>query len=357
VKLDPRLSAKLKALSALGIAAVIVGHAPSFRDPAAPSLRSVPYAVVEFLCVDSFIRPVVMMFLAISGWLMFLEHDGTPQTHVRKVAARMRSLLFPYLLWSALAIGVYWVLQRAPWTAGWFTNPARRVVDRPIRDLLLLWLFDPIAYQLWFLRDLIVLVWLSPLLLALLRAAGPLALLPLAVTSFLGIVLPGPVPGVPLLTSDSYFWYAVGAWFAVKRLPLSDGRRLAVPLGLVMLLLALVRSWGHVTGVLPHAWVQKAVYVVGVPALWIGYDRWLRGLERPSLQFLTGQAFFVFLAHEPLMTMLRKPLVRWCGAGDLAHLVELLATLGGTLAIVLPLGVLLRARWPRLYAFLCGGRG
>lgn len=354
---DAALSAKLRALAPIGILMVVVGHSPSFRDPAAPSERSVGYATVEFLFADALPRIVVMMFFAVSGFLLFTGHDGSGATHARKIGSRLRSLLVPYVVWSALSMGVYALLQALPWTSGWFTNPARRIVGRPLPDLLLVFAFDPIAYQLWFLRDLLILALLSPLLHPLLSRAGAFTVAALGVAHAFNLQVPSPVAGVPLLTGDGYFYFALGGWFALRRLPLAAPGRWAIPAALLVLAVAVLRAWGHASGRFDHPEMAKAVHLAGVPALWIGYDRWLRWLERPALQGVADLAFFVFVAHEPLMTMLRKPVVRILGAGDVAHALELLATLGGTILLVLALGAWLRSRLPRLYAFLCGGRG
>jgi peptidoglycan/LPS O-acetylase OafA/YrhL len=366
MQLDPAVSRKLRALSLLGIAMVVVGHAPSYRDPSAPSVRSIPYSVVERLFTDALPRIVVMMFFAISGFLLLWGHDGSWATHRRKIAARTRSLLVPYLTWSLLGILVYLLLQSLPWTAPWFANSARSLVGRSAGELLLVWLFDPIPYQLWFLRDLWLMVVVSPLLLWSLQRFGGCAVLALAVPHALGVVVPGPVPDKPLLTGDTYFWFAVGGLFAVRRLPLVFAPS-AAPWWLgATLLVACARAWvlAHATwpvtaplATTPDLYWFKAVHFVGVPSLWLVYDRWLTWMERPFWLRISNYAFFVFVAHEPLLTMVRKPLVRWFGTGDAAHAAEFACTLGGTLLIVLTAGVLLRRALPRVFAFLCGGRG
>ena len=60
--MDSALSQKLRALSLLGIAMVVVGHAPSYRDPAAASDRSFAFELGERLFTDALPRVVVMMF-------------------------------------------------------------------------------------------------------------------------------------------------------------------------------------------------------------------------------------------------------------------------------------------------------
>ena len=78
----------------------------------------------------------------------------------------------PFVLWSLLGSLLYLVLQSLPWAEGFFKNPSRRFVDKSIGEIALSLMFDPVPYQLWFLRDLWVMVLLSPLLRWLLQRFG-----------------------------------------------------------------------------------------------------------------------------------------------------------------------------------------
>lgn len=363
--LDPVVSKKLRALSLLGIAMVVVGHAPSYRDASAPSERSFWYSFFERLATDALPRVVVMMFFAVAGFLFFFGHDGSASTHLRKIASRTRSLVVPYLFWSALGLATYFALQSLPWTEAWFANSARRVVDKSAADLAVVWLFDPIPYQLWFLRDLWLMALLSPFLRWLLVRTGPLALLALAVPHLLDLGVPG--PGVSrLMTGDAYFWFAVGAYVAIRGVPLrTDGSRASI-WALALAIVACGRAWllaGSTWRVdaplasTPDLLWFKSVHLVGVPALWVLYDRWLVWMERPFFLRVSQYAFFVFAAHEPLMTTIKKPLVRALGTGDLAHAAEFAITLVVTLSLVLGAGALLRRVSPGAFQFVCGGRG
>lgn len=364
-RIDDALSNKLRALSLLGIVMVVVGHAPSYRDPSAPSDRSFAFALVERLLTDALPRVVVMMFFAVSGFLYVVGHSGRAEDHWRKIRARTRSLMGPYLLWSLLGILLYLGLQSLPWTAPWFSNSSRVLAGKPVGELVRIGLFDPIPYQLWFLRDLWLMVVATPVLLPLLRRFGGLVVLALLVPHALDLGVPG--PGVSrLMTGDAYFWFTVGAWFAVRGLPTSFDEKWAWPWLCVVLAVALGRSHVLASGdwpvdapfaETPDLFWFKAVHLVGVPALWVCYDRWLRWMERPFWLSVSAYAFFVFVAHEPLMTMLRKPLVKLLGVGDAMHALQFALTLCGTLAIVLGAGFALRRSSPRLFAFVCGGRG
>ena len=364
-RIDEALSKKLRALSLLGIVMVVVGHAPSYRDPAAASDRTFAFAMAERLFTDALPRVVVMMFFAVSGFLYFVGHAGSAQDHRRKLVARTRSLLGPYLLWSMLGIALYAALQSLPWTAQWFSNSSRMLAGKPWNELARIWLFDPIPYQLWFLRDLWLMVVVSPLLLPLLRRFGAWVVVALFVPHALDYGVPSPGT-TRLMTGDAYFWFTVGAWFAVRGLPVRFDAKWAWPWLVAVVALALGRSHVLADGdwpvdtpfaETPDLFWFKAVHLVGVPALWVCYDRWLRWMERPFWLGISAYAFFVFVAHEPLMTMLRKPLVRWLGAGDAMHALQFAITLCGTLMIVLGAGAALRRFLPRVFAFVCGGRG
>ncbi len=355
---------KLRALSLLGIVMVVVGHAPSYRDRLAPSDRSFAFAVMERLFTDALPRVVVMMFFAVSGFLYVVGHSGRIADDWRKIRARTRSLMGPYLLWSFFGIVLYAALQSLPWTASWFSSGSRVIAGKPASELVRIWLFDPIPYQLWFLRDLWLMVVVTPILLPLLRRFGLLVVLLLLVPHALDKGVPG--PGISrLMTGDAYFWFAVGAWFAVRDLPTRFQAKWAWPWLLAVLAVAFGRSYVLASGDwpvdapfadTPDLFWFKSVHLVGVPALWVCYDRWLRWMERPFWLGISSYAFFVFVAHEPLMTMLRKPLVRWLGTGDMMHALQFAITLCGTLAIVLGAGALLRRFAPGAFAFVCGGR-
>ncbi len=335
---------------------VVVGHSPSFRDASAPSARSVPYAIAEFFLADALPRIAVMLFFAVSGFLFFVGNDGTASQQARKIKSRVRSLLVPYLVWSAIAIVIYYVLQALPLTAGWFTNSSRRVVGRSVVDLVMIWLFDPIAYQLWFLRDLFLVVLLTPLMGWSLRRATVPTLVLVGLLHALDVSVPSPVGSARLMTSDGYFYFTVGAAFAIRRWRLDASPAVAAGLTFATLALAVTRAWAHATDRGVDLILFKCVHLPGVPAIWLGYDRWLRWMERPGAKRVSAHAFFVFVAHEPFMTMLRKPIVRFLGAGDLRHAAELILTLTSTVVILVPVAAWIAAKAPSLYSFLCGGR-
>lgn len=104
------------------------------------------------------------LFFTISGFLFF---NGI--SHVKdcmnKIWKRMRTLLIPYILWNCIFLLWYILLQNIPGIGGFINSDMMSKIfgGSIIRGLYEL-LITPAAFQLWFLRDLIIMVICSPLL-------------------------------------------------------------------------------------------------------------------------------------------------------------------------------------------------
>lgn len=136
--------------------------------------------------VFSFIRPgltngAVPLFFLISGYLFF--RDFAPDNYLPKLRRRVRSLIMPYVLWSAIYVIAIQLWYRSPWAHPQAAE--RNTLDffhlDSLRSVFLQLTISSPAPQFWFLRDLIVLVFLSPILYWLIRRGGLIFVLPFAV--------------------------------------------------------------------------------------------------------------------------------------------------------------------------------
>jgi len=107
-------------------------------------------------------RIAVPIFFCISGYLFFLKFRGTINEFVLKYKKRAKSLLLPYLIWSIWGLVFYFGLQLFPQSKNFFTNDL--IVNYSLKKILNTIFLNPIPYQLWFVRDLIVLVILTPII-------------------------------------------------------------------------------------------------------------------------------------------------------------------------------------------------
>lgn len=263
---------------------------------------------------------------------------------------RMRSLLVPYVIACLFVPLSLNCLFRLASTSGFFNGDYAEVIPHSFLDFLtdVFWATDknsqPIAFHLWFLRNLIVMVAVAPLLLYI-RKAGPAILVPL----FCAVYFYN-----PLNLTASMFWFLLGSFFADVRLPrwvmyfypayaiicavhvfLFDADVAFEPLRFPLLLLAVVGFWSVMD------------FVVGVT--------W--GMRGGRLAFLCSFSFFTYLYHEPTLNIVRKLIPAIAGRGTFGYLLSFLASPVVYTAFSTIAGAVLVRFLPRFYAVLVGGRG
>lgn len=364
------LSTKLKVLSFLVMILVVFAHAGTydlhFQNGAAGAYDNWCLFIQNYIS-GGLSRAAPGLFFIISAYLFFFNftswNDFGP-----KIYKRGRTLLVPYLLWSAYGILFLALLQALPQSRPFFNKtPISSYDSTQLLDTLF---FHPVPYQFWFLRDLIVLIVLSPLLylgVRGLRLLAPLLLLALWIWS----------PPIPFFTGEDLqapFFFSLGIWLALDAREgmagIQWGRRYGPWLLGLWQALLLVKT---TLDLLPHtspALLEagyKANILLGGPAIWFAYDlvylRWKHGqIGVWSLRLyglgLFSYSFFIYAFHEPVLTLLKKALFFLSGkpgsAGALAiYFSAPLLTIG--LAVALAYG-LKKAGLAGLYAWVTGNR-
>lgn len=314
------------------------------------------YDMVTQMVSQGVARIAVPLFFLISAYLFFLHWQPSAQTYRHKLKSRIPTLLIPYLLWNIVTFGVFALGQALPATAGMFSSRLGPISQFSPGDYAvhLLGLSpatkgQPIAYQFWFIRDLMLLALLAPLLHAVLRrAAWPvLTLLLICWGANQSLLLP---------RTEGVLFFALGAWAAMQQRSLFELDRFG-PAALAAygpLLLADVLLAGH-----PLHWPLHCLGMLTgiIAALW--GSRFLATHARlaPALVALGGASFFVYAAHEPLLTALKKLafIALQPSSTAAALLIYFLVPLLSILLCLLAYAGL--ARWfPRLTSLLTGGR-
>ena len=98
----------------------------------------------------------------ISGYLFFLKFEGSISGFINQYRKRFRSLVVPYFLWSTWSLLYFFILQLFPQARPFFYNDL--VVNYSFATFFDKVVIHPNAYQLWYVRDLIIMVVFSPLI-------------------------------------------------------------------------------------------------------------------------------------------------------------------------------------------------
>jgi len=303
-KLSTDDSTRLTALRFPLIVAVVFIHANNDRIgvPAPPEPPERFVHLVRMTLSDELAAVAVPLFFFVSGFLFFV---GAPLDRARfgeKLARRVRTLLVPYLLWNiALALALA-LAHTIPAARGLLSGAQGGFIGAgPLAwvDASLGVTRAPVAYQFWFIRDLMLVVLLAPLLDLALRRAPWFGLAAFGLpwlTHTWPIAIPGAV-GILFFYFGGWVAHRAGSPFLLDRW--------TAWLGALYLALVAALVLGLTGAAFPY--VHQVGIVLGM-AVALGLTR--ATLARPRvdalLAALAGAAFFVFAAHEPLLTIVRR---------------------------------------------------
>jgi len=356
--LDPRSSQRLALLRFPLIVGVVFIHAYATTvqtaDGSLGTQRLHP-AVALFIEMLSqgLARSAVPAFFLTSGLLFFQDFTPSWAGYREKWRSRLRTLLLPYLFWNLLTAALFALAQSLPATRSYFSGASTAVLSlSPLEFLAALFGVGraPLSYPFWFIRDLMLLVLLAPLLGMLLQRLGGWLLLPLFAA---WAAWPG-LPAVPSLEAAAFF--ALGAWLALARRPVFALDPWTRPLLLAYALalpLVVAGPWGEL-----RPWLHQGLVALGVAAA-LAASGWLvdRPRWRERLLALGGASFFVYAAHEPLLTIARKLVYRLLQPEQsLLILLLYLAIPLGVIGLLLLLHRGLKRLAPRPLAWVTGGR-
>lgn len=270
------------------------------------------FLTVQILISNVIGHVAVPTFYVISGYLFFYNLNGfNTETYISKLKKRFHSIMIPYLLWNAMMIG--WVLVCklagvvvkgktlsgiADWLAenGWWhlfwdcymwslTKCNMLGVNTPSSA--------PVLVPLWFLRDLMVVIVLTPLIYAALRKLKSWSIVLLGLCYITGIF-----PYIHGLSVLAVFFFSFGAYFSINQKNMVEQllkvRVWSYVLAIALIVLMVIFN-SQYTPV--GSYIYPFYIIVGVVAI-INLAAQLikKGckVERPSF---TKATFFIYAAH------------------------------------------------------------
>jgi surface polysaccharide O-acyltransferase-like enzyme len=262
------------------------------------------YMPIYYVCIVLFSqilgRIAVPFFFFVSGFLFFLNTDFNKQCYKTKLKNRFRTLLLPYLFWNIVVLIFYLILSVSPYKT-LLNNDAEFTFTYILKSL---WALDsnssPIAFQFWFIRDLIVIVVLTPIIYLIIKKTNLYGVIFLC---FLQVI--DRWYNIPGLSISSIFFFTLGAWFSInKRNIIVDMNRIKylsfVTYPLIVLADLLMRD--H-TG---YVFIHNIGILVGIVFSFNIATCLLNNSGVKVNSFLSLSSFFVFAIHEPLLMLVRK---------------------------------------------------
>lgn len=312
------------------------------------------YIYVATLIKEVFTRMAVPAFFVFSGYYAFKGKNlEQPSVYLSETSKRVWTLLIPYLLWNLVYILATIAGESLATRVGFARAEAFVFSWSKLSDYF--W-FSCINYPLWFIRDLIVLTLITPLIHFVLRVTRgyivPLFFL-------LCICIPDPFRIIGA-EPRSLLFYSTGALFAMKAWsPIDKLKPLALPSFII---------WGIGTFILPCIFTENYFRAVELPYLVCSIIAWILLFamlvkKAPKfiarLQKLNKYVFFLYAAHAILIIGFARSIIlrfSFFSKSNIGLILSHLIIAGITLFIVLFVYKVLERIAPKCLSILCGGR-
>lgn len=325
-------------------------------------------ALQKFTGTNGLSRVAVPLFFLISGMLFFNGITQVKQSFTKQ-KKRIRTLLIPYILWNIIFVLWYVVLQNLPGIGGFINSDMVSTITNgslltAIKELF--WV--PAGFHLWFLRDLIFIVVLSPIIYYIIRNTkwlAPLLLMVVMVAS----VKSGFFDAIEydLIRIDGIVFFAIGGCISIMNSLEQIDKWLSKPVVAISSLVFIGNAVWQIYGEDFNAWYNAATALCGCIAVWKGYDYLLKSStinHKPSsinhqpspLAPYLGYSFFIYLFHEPTFNIIKKLGLKVLGVHEWSLI--LLYIVNPIIMCILAIAVakLLQRFIPKIYSVLVGGR-
>lgn len=307
-------------------------------------------------------RIAVPLFYFISGFLFFYKtNEFNGNVYLAKLKKRARSLLVPYIFWNLLMLLFYWGVQT--FLPGLMSGRNKLVADYTVTDWL--WAFwdkdminvadgfhMPFNFPLWFIRDLMVVVCLSPLLYVWIKRLKHYGI------AILGVLwLTNCWPSIVGLSINAFFFFAAGAWFSINRRNFVTAMRPCLSWSLPLYALIAVVLLYFKDAVAWTGYLHQCGILVGmVGAISLSACCLDKGWWHVN-RFLAGSSFFIYAFHAmPLAFTVKAMFKVFQPHADVVILALYFLCPALTIAVGLLVYYVLKRWCPVLLVPMTGGR-
>lgn len=290
-------------------------------------------------------------FFFISGYLFFLSK----KSYTKKIETRLHTLLIPYIIWNTIMLLLY-ILSYSIGFPQEINN--RSLTDFSALDYLRLYWdrgefdngnFVPLLCPLWYIRNLMIMAIISPLLFYIIKYTRELFLIVVGIWWLLSYH--------NAFIQQTLFFFCLGAYFSIK-----EKNPLSVLLNVKYILLILFAAFAigdimlHITSISFYdLQIHRISLILNILILIIFADFLIkRGIKN---EYLPHTAFIVFCVHYPIVVALRKICLNiFFDASETVHIALYFLCILLTTIISLAIYQILSKFFPNIKSILSGNR-
>lgn len=283
----------------------------------------------------------VPFFFFMSGFLFF--RNFTWKDLKRKYISRFFSIFIPYILWCSIYYLYYVAVTHIPFIANHMNDVKIIHLDMMI---WLRWLWPDSYYVLWFLKNLIVMIIITPILYIILKNRWHisgwvvLGILFLCTKGIISISLP-------------YFsiYYAVGAFIGInyKNILHKSSKEIVVTARILLIIMLIIS--GFLT--YHERSMDDLLTIIFCAAIWYGVSG---SKQNISLPWWMNVSFFIYCAHDMILEGLEKIWLVLGGHSTVAALLDYIFAPLFTIIILIFVAYALKKWMNPLWKLLSGNR-
>lgn len=265
----------------------------------------------ELNCIADFIRNFISMgvariavplFFLIAGYLFFYGFEFSIEKYKSKIKSRSKTLLIPFLFWNITTLITLAIAQSMDLTKDFFSGSNQLIKTFNTFDYfnaIVGATKNPIAYQFWFIRDLIALVIISPAIYLLIRLV-PKALLFFALINWVTGALPLYIP-----SAEAILFFSFGAFLGNKSQNIFHLDNYG---GLALILYFFTSVLDTLSIGQPlNIYIHKTSILLGILCALFSTKFILQKEKlKNAILRLSEASFFVYAIHEPMLTIFKK---------------------------------------------------
>ncbi|HTX89258.1 MAG TPA: acyltransferase [Bacteroidales bacterium] len=323
---------------------------------------------LEYFLANGLLRFRIPMLFIISGFLYAL-HDYRPYRSF--TWKRFKTLIIPYLIWSALGLAFTYGLELTHYGRGIIAGSGVVQIDDQRMllhdyhwyEMLGRWILLPVPYQLWFIRVLFIYNLAYPLIRwCVLHRIVRWIFFTVAVVMWLGTM------SFILVEGEGLLFFSLGVWIRKTQFNIESPGRRWRPLwwGIAFAGIAGVKTILAFKGqpVMGNSVyfvlliLHKLMVLSGLIFCWFGLDRWVTWcMSKKWFIWLSAFAFMIYAMHAPLVAYAINPVLGWFHYLPATRLISYFLLPLAVISLCIVTGEILRRLLPGIYTHLTGGRG
>ncbi len=252
-------------------------------------------------------RLSVPIFFLMSGYLFFFNIDKFCfKSYKNKILSRIKSLVIPFVFWNLLVLLMYYIAQDIPQISSFFSGENKLIRNYKIYDFcdaIIGYSGYPISYQFWFIRDLVIVSILTPILYLFIRKLEWKGIIILFIFWFLNsekFYIP---------SFAAIFFFTLGSYFSIMNLDLLKTTNLIFILSVILYpLIAIIDVFTKYSNF--NIYIHNLGIILGIIFIFNIISYLIENRRVKEKVLLAEASFFIFAIHEPILTLLRKILLK-----------------------------------------------